>query len=93
VTAAGWKRRFDEPILIDGGDRISTLQQAIAYLANEIPEDDHAMTEVQASAHCVTDAAENNGPMLFARIGMMQAIHRQRDFDPSRKEAHWGNGS
>jgi hypothetical protein len=31
---------------------------------------------VQAAAHCVTEAAENGGPMMFARMGMMQAINR-----------------
>jgi len=31
---------------------------------------------VQAAAHCVTEAAENGGPMVLARIGMMQATNR-----------------
>jgi len=51
------------------------------------------MCEVQAAAHCVTEAAENNGLMEFARIGMMQAIHRHTPpppIDPSRKPHHWG---
>ena len=41
----------------------------------------------------VTQAAENNGPMMFARIGMMQAInrHRPKEFDPPRKHHRWGN--
>src|ERR1700753_609330 len=88
---AGWKRSFDEPIELPDGGKISTLQQAIAYLA-ALPEAEHAMKQVQAAAHCVTHAAENYGPMLFARIGMMQAIHRHRPraFDPSRKDTHWG---
>jgi hypothetical protein len=33
---------------------------------------------VQAAAHCVTEAAENGGPLLFAKIGMMQAINRHK---------------
>jgi hypothetical protein len=30
--------------------------------------------------------------MIFARIGMMQAInrHRPKEFDPPRKTTHWG---
>jgi len=34
----------------------------------------------------------NNGPMMFARIGMMQAIkrHRVKEIDTSRKTTHWG---
>jgi hypothetical protein len=35
------------------------------------------------------------GATMFARIGMMRALNRhvERVFDPSRKGAHWGNGS
>jgi hypothetical protein len=36
------------------------------------------MKQVQAAAHCVTEAAENGGPLLFAKIGMMQAINRHK---------------
>jgi hypothetical protein len=45
------------------------------------------MKEVQAAAHCVTKAAENGGPLLFAKIGMLHAInrHRPEEFDPKRK--------
>jgi hypothetical protein len=41
---------------------------------------------------CVTEAAENSGPMLFARMDMMQAINRHKavEFDPNRKSPHWG---
>lgn len=36
--------------------------------------------------------AEQDGPPLFARIGIMRAINRhvERVFDPSRKDKHWG---
>jgi hypothetical protein len=68
------------------------LREAIAWLAKNVPPAEHEMKEVQAAAHCVTEAAENNGPKVFARIGMMQAInrHRRREFDLSRKDPHWG---
>jgi hypothetical protein len=80
------------PYELPDGGRISTLQEAIAYLARTVQKAEYEMREVQAAAHCVAEAAENNGPMLFARIGMMQAIHRhlQRVFDPSHKDPHWG---
>jgi hypothetical protein len=40
----------------------------------------------------VTEAAENNGPMIFARMGMTQAInrHRVREFTTTGKTTHWG---
>jgi hypothetical protein len=75
-----WSRRFDELIKLPGG------------VAKEVPPAEHEMKQVQAAARCVTEAAENNGPMIFARIGTMQAInrHRVREFDTSRKPPHWG---
>jgi len=60
--AANWSRRFDEPIKLPGGGRLFTLKHAIAWLAKE-----HGMKQVQTAAFCVTEAAENNGPMVFAR--------------------------
>jgi hypothetical protein len=43
-------------------------------------------------ARVVTAAAENNGPMIFARMGVMQAIHRHqvRELGTSRKPHHRG---
>jgi hypothetical protein len=38
------------------------------------------------------EAAEDRGPMLFARMGILRATNRnvERVFDPSRKDTHWG---
>jgi hypothetical protein len=49
------------------------------------------MPKVQAAARMVTEAAESNGTMVFARMGIMQAVHRHhvREFDTSRKPHHW----
>jgi hypothetical protein len=60
-------------------------------MAKEIPKPEHVMKKVQAAAHCLTEAAENGGPMMFARIGMMQAVnrHRVREF-AAGKTTHWG---
>ena len=34
----------------------------------------------------------NGGPTMLARIGVMQALNRHvvREFNPDRKEHHWG---
>jgi hypothetical protein len=78
--------------VLPGGGRLFTLKQAIAWLAKEVPQSEHKMKEIQNAAHCVTEAAENGGPMMFARIGMLQAINRRKleEFDPKRKSPHWG---
>jgi hypothetical protein len=65
---------------------------AIGWLAKEIPQSEHLMIEIQAAAHCVTEAAENDGPMMFARMGHDAPInrHKPEEFDPKRKSPHWG---
>ena len=36
--------------------------------------------------------ATSEGPTMFARIGVMQALNRGhvREFNPKQKEPHWG---
>ena len=86
-----WSRRFDEPIELPNGKKLLTLKDAIAWLAKEVPKSEHGMKQVQAAAYCVTQAAENGGPMIVAEMGMMQAInrHRVKEFDSSHKPHHW----
>jgi hypothetical protein len=78
LNRMGWHLCFDEPIPLARGTDISSLQDAIAFLARSISKTDHRMKEIHAAAHCVTLAVENGGPVPFARIGMMQAINRHR---------------
>jgi hypothetical protein len=58
-------------------------------MAKEIPKPEHVMKKVQAAAHCLTEAAENGGPMIFARIGMMQASTGTGSGN-SPQAGHWG---
>jgi hypothetical protein len=85
-------RRFDEPIELPDGGKLKTLAEALAWLAKEVPMSEHKMEKVQNAAHLVTRAAEHGGPMIFAQMGMMQAVHRhqKRVFNPDRKDTHWG---
>jgi hypothetical protein len=66
-----WKSKFDEPVELPDGRKLRTLAEAIVWLAKEIPRSEHGLKSVQAAAHCITQAAENNGPMIFARMGML----------------------
>jgi hypothetical protein len=36
--------------------------------------------------------AENSGPPMFARVGVMRALNRnvERTFNSSRQDTHWG---
>jgi len=83
--------RFDEPIRLPNCRKLVTLKYAIAWPAKEIPRSEHGMKEVHRAAHCVTEAAENGGRLLFARMGMLQAINRHKPvkFNPERNSPHW----
>jgi hypothetical protein len=37
-------------------------------------------------------AAEDRGPLMHARVGMLRALNRhvERVFNPDRKDHHWG---
>ena len=86
ASKSGWSRRFDDPIELPDGSKLKTLGEAIAWLAKEIPKSEHKMEKVQTAAHCIRRAAEHGGPMIFAQMEMLQAIHRHREraFNPDR---------
>jgi hypothetical protein len=70
------------PIELPDGRKLKTLAEAMAWLAKEVPKSEHKMEKVQTAAHLVTRAAEHGGRMIFAQMGMLQAIHRHLDTLP-----------
>ncbi len=48
--------------------------------------------ERQAAIEALLMAAEDRGPLMHARIGVLRALNRhvERVFNPSRKDTHWG---
>lgn len=87
----GWKREFDEPIPLPSGRSLVTLKDAGTYIT-KLPKSDHATPEWQAAMESLILVAEQGGPTMFARIGIMRAMNRhvERVFNPSRKDTHWG---
>ena len=87
-----WSLRFAEPIVLPDGRKLATLRDAVRHLAKIIPEAERDMLEVLSASDLLTQAAEHDGPVEFARIATLQAINRhvERVFDPSRKDTHWG---
>jgi hypothetical protein len=87
----GWSREFDDPVPLPGGRQLVTLQDAGTYIT-ELPKAEAQAPEWQTAMQALLLVAEQNGPTIFARIGMMQALHRnvERVFNPDRKETHWG---
>lgn len=81
-----WSNKFSEPISLPDGTEIVTLRDAVAYLAKSIPAHEQKLPSVQAAAFVVTQAAENGGSMMMARVGMMQAIKRHEKPDLRRRK-------
>ena len=87
-----WNLRFAEPIVLDDGTKLATPRDAIRHLAKIIPKAERDMSEILTASDLLTQAAEHDGPVEFARIATLQAINRhvEREFDPTRKDTHWG---
>ncbi len=86
-----WDQRFDPVIALPKGKPLATLRDAGAYITR-LPKAEQAAREWQTATHCLIEAAERRGPMMFARLGVMQALgrHIEKTVDPSRKDTHWG---
>src|SRR6478672_10665709 len=88
--SSSWSREFDEPIALPGG-KLVTLRDAANYIT-ALPRKEADAPEWQAAIEALMLVVELGGPTMFARIGVMQALNRGRvrEFNPSRKEHHWG---
>ena len=84
----GWQRKFDDPIVAPDGTRLNTLREAVAYLAKTVPKSERDMPAVTTAAEMLTYAAERGLPTMMARIGVLQAIHRNevRQFNPDNQQ-------
>jgi hypothetical protein len=87
----GWSSEFDEPIPLPNGKQLVTLRDAPLYIT-KLPKAEHDAQDWQAAMEALLLIAENGGPTMLARIGVMRALNRhvERVFNPDRKETHWG---
>lgn len=70
-----WSTPFDEPIALQGGRKLKTLQQAADYVM-KLPEDLQQQAPWQTAVENLINAAETGGGwLMFARIGMMRALN------------------
>lgn len=86
----GWKRAFDEPVPLPSGRRLVTLADAGKYITR-LPKADHEAPEWQAAMEALILVATLGGPAMFARIGVLRALHRnvEQKFT-GRKARNWG---
>ena len=90
-----WDAAFDEPVELPNGKTARTLRNAGEYIA-KLPKAEHEQKAWQTAMHCLIEAAEGRGFIRFARMGMLQAIHREEEdhFGPGKrvaKEPHLGS--
>jgi hypothetical protein len=86
-----WDRPFDQPVPLPSGAPARTLRDAANYI-KKLPKSEHDSQEWRLAVQMSIDAAEDRGPMLFARMGMLRATNQdvERVFDLSRKDTPWG---
>jgi hypothetical protein len=84
----GWSRPFEDSIQLHGRQFV-TLEDADNYITG-LPRAEHMAPERQTAMQALMIVARG-GPTMFARIGIMQALHQHeiREFT-DRKETHWG---
>jgi hypothetical protein len=85
-----WSRAFEDPIPLPRGRQLVTLKDAAAYIMKLTKAEQH-LEEWQAATEALLMAAEDRGPLMHARIGMLRALNRnvERVFNPDRKDTHW----
>jgi hypothetical protein len=77
--------------VLPSGKKLITLRDAAEYIT-ELPKAEHDTPEWQAAMKALLLVAENGGPPMFARTGVIRALNRNvvREFNSSRKDTHWG---
>jgi hypothetical protein len=84
-----WDQQFFDPIMLPSGRKLVTLRDAALYIT-KLPKAEHDAEEWQAAMQALLLAAEHDGPTMFARIGVMRALHRLKPKPapaPHRKRA------
>jgi glycerol-3-phosphate dehydrogenase len=68
-----WSRRFDAPIALPAGGKITTLRQAGEYVA-ALPAAEQNEPRWRTATECLISAAERGGIVMLAEIAMRKAL-------------------
>lgn len=69
-----WSTPFESPIPLPKGKPIVTLKQAADYI-RKLPKAEHDKPHWQLAVEVLIMAAEDQGPLMFAEIGMRRALN------------------
>jgi hypothetical protein len=68
-----WDRPFAQPVPLPEGPPAQTLRDAADYI-RKLPLPERDGQEWRLAVQMLIDAAEDRGPMLFARMGIVRAL-------------------
>jgi hypothetical protein len=84
-----WSRAFEDPIPLPRGRQLVTLKDAAGYIM-KLPKAEQVLPEWQAATEALLMAAEDRGPLMHARIGVLRALNRNVERTlTDRKDSHW----
>jgi hypothetical protein len=90
-NASGWSRPFEDPIILPDGRELVTLKDAADFIM-KLPKAEQKHEKWQTAVRCLIGAAEGRDFLMHARIGVMQALTKDkpRVFKAGEKTTHWG---
>ena len=86
-----WDRPFPQPVPLPKGPPAQTLRDAADFI-RKLSQAERDCQEWRLAIRTLVDAAEDRGPMLIARMGIISALeaHVERALDPTREEVRRG---
>src|ERR1700731_2442476 len=83
ISKRGWKRKFEDPIPLPRERQLVTLKDAARYV-QKLPKAEQQIEEWQDAVEALLLVVNQNGPTMFARIGVISALNRhvERVFHP-----------
>jgi hypothetical protein len=79
-----WDRPFDQPVPLPGVAPARTLRDAASYVS-KLPRVERDRQEWRLAIHMLIEAAEDRGPILFARMGMLRATEGEPERRPAAR--------
>ena len=82
-----WNRPFAQPVPLPERPPAQTLRDAVDYIRN-LPQPERDRREWRLAVQMLIDAAEDRGPILLARMGIVRALETNVEgtLDPKRED-------
>ena len=82
MAETGWGKLFEDPVTLPNGRKLVTLLDAGNYI-HGLPRKESAEDHWQAAIEALLMAAQDRGPLMHARVGMLRALNRHAGLRPS----------